>query len=123
MIEEKPFNPLPLPDDLQLATVAEALTKPAARMQRRTRKAKPLEVVRTRKLTLAQIKARLQSKLAKLDPPRLKRLLRTCGLGFAVVASVALLAKYAPIVLVLIATLGVVGLASLYHRLSPVFKW
>jgi hypothetical protein len=135
-----PFNPIVIPD-LNLPATPPASASPkvkvsrgktAARRPRRpaiTRraldpKASTLRLARkfTRKAkdSWQRIKGGLHARLARLDPEKLKRVLVACGIAATLALLIIALSKLTPLLVALLAVLGLSVLLRLWDRLRVV---
>lgn len=135
MKEETPFNPILIPN-LNLPSGDPAPTpaqpKPGRRKsgkataRRRAPAPKPpaLRLARkvrrqARRLT-QQIKAGITARLAHLDPATLKKVLIACGLAAAVATAICLLVKLSPLIVALLALLGLGAVLQMWERLRVI---
>jgi hypothetical protein len=131
---EKPFNPVPIPADLKLAQEAAANGQPAkalgvvapinaktmagikAKRPKRTRST-VLRLNKDCQTNWVKLKGKINARLGQLDRAKLKKLLKACGVGAAVVLAVMIAPKVAPIAVLLLALLGLGVLIRLWNRL------
>lgn len=137
MKEETPFNPIILPDlaipasEPQAAPpeIKTARKKAAARKSTRTaRTRRVLDIPRTnvrftakirrraRRLT-QRIKGGITSRLAHLDQAKLKKVLIACGVAAAVATAICVLVKLTPLIVALLALLGLSAVLQMWERL------
>lgn len=127
----EPFNPIPIPEHLNLAKQEQAApgNQPGTGSRQANQQSKTRKRTRTPRqsrveLTLAEvetkwqlIKARLLAKLAAIDREKLRQVLLGLGVGTAVVAAIIIAIKLMPVVTTILVLLGL-GLAlQLWDRL------
>ncbi len=133
------FNPIPLPEDLNLnpqaaaAGVAnpsgtpghgapgQAAPKASKRQTKGASKAKasrPKSSRRKKKPTFQQIKDFIESKLGSLDAEKLKQVLRACGIAAGIITAVIMALKFFPLGALLLALLTTAAAMRLWDRLS-----
>lgn len=133
MKEETPFNPIVIPD-LNLPTAKPTSPKPKIKSTRRklgarktsrvARARAPRTVVRfttrirrqVRQLT-QRIRGGITARLAHLDHDKLKKVLISCGVAAAIAVTIVVLVKLTPLLVTLLALLGVGAVLQLWDRL------
>jgi hypothetical protein len=137
MKEETPFNPLNIPD-LKLPRTESPSTKPKIKTSRTksvSRKSiRPAKIrrvldvppaairfttkIRRQARRLSQrIKGGITSRLAHLDREKLRKVLIACGVTVAAAAAICLLVKLTPLLITLLAVLGLGALLQTWDRL------
>ena len=138
--EETPFNPVLLPD-LALPGSEAQPAKPeikAPRKQAAARKAPRtastrqaldltqssarfvVKVHRKAKASWQRIKGGIATRLARLDREKLKRVLLACGIAGTVAVLIIAVAKLTPLVVALLALIGLEALLRMWDRLRVV---
>ena len=138
MKEETPFNPIILPD-LAIPASEPQVAKPETKTSRKkAAPLKPTRTARTRRVLdvphttvrftakirrqarrLSQrIKGGITSRLAHLDQAKLKKVLIACGLAAAVATAICVLVKLTPLIITLLALLGLGALLQMWGRLQ-----
>lgn len=141
MKEETPFNPVIIPD-LAIPASEPQVAKPAAKAtraprlkgpRRTARKARPRraldpkqqairlarKVSRKAKTSWKRIKGGINSRLAHLDREKLKKVLLACGVAAAAVAAICILVKLTPLIIAMLAVLGLGVVIQTWDRLRP----
>jgi hypothetical protein len=137
MKEETPFNPIVIPDlaippsepnIVKLATAATSRkTKPRRKSGKTTHrraldpKQQAIRIARkvsrkARRLT-QRIKGGITSRLANLDQAKLKKVLIACGVAAAVATAICVLVKLTPLIVALLALLGLGAVIQMWERL------
>jgi len=134
---EPPFNPIILPD-LAIPASEPQLAKPKTKVSRK--KAAPRKSTRTAKTRRVldvphstvrftakirrqaqrlskRIKGGINAGLARLDPEQLKRVLLACGIAAAAVVAIITLVKLSPLIIALLAVLGLGAVIQMGERL------
>jgi hypothetical protein len=141
-MKEAPFNPIPVPD-LNLQSAEPAVAKPTATKSTRRKapsrttsrrtsristtrrvmdpKASAIrfarKVSRKAKTSWKRIKGGINSRLGHLDREQLKNVLLACGIAAALVAAIILLIKMTPLIVTLLAVLGLAVVIQIWDRL------
>ncbi len=136
MNSDPPFNPLPLPDNLNLEAQPQA-TQPGsepgtkagknqqqAKTKRKTnqprrRSGKRSSSDESYRAKWERIKASLTAKLATIDQEKLKKVLLACGIAVGVVVAVLLAIKLMPVAVTLLALVGI----ALAIRVWDALRW
>jgi hypothetical protein len=134
---EPPFNPIILPDlaipasEPQAAQPEFKASRKKAAPRKSTRTAKTRRVLdiprttvrftakirrRARRLT-QRIKGGITSRLANLDQAKLKKVLIACGVAAAVATAICVLVKLTPLIVALLALLGLGAVIQMWERL------
>jgi len=126
MKSEIPFNPLPLPETLNLSLKAgpeqASQNKPqpkrkakrtATKSKRPGSKATPVASLRR----WHQIKGRLAARMAQVDKEKLKEVLLACGVAAGLAIAVVIAMKLLPIAAVILAALGLGAALRFWERL------
>ncbi len=137
MKEETPFNPIVIPD-LAIPTNEPQVAKPELKASRKKpTPRKPVRTARTRRVLdvpkkavritarirrqarrLSQrIKGGISSRLANLDREKLKQVLIACGVVVAAAVAICLLVKLTPLIVALLAVLGLGVVLQMWDRL------
>ena len=108
------FNPVLLPD-----VVVPKVRKTNGRKRARTPKPSFTARVKqqARRLT-ERIKTGLTARLAHLDQATLKKALIACGIAAAVAAAIVFLAKFTPLIVALLALLGLGAVLRMWDRMQ-----
>jgi hypothetical protein len=134
---QEPFNPIPLPNlnltvdespSVPVQTKSSARPKPKRRISRTGQVRRVLDpkaaalrialkVSGKAKTSWRQIKGGITSRLARLDPGQLKRVLLACGVASTVALVIIALAKHMALIVVLLAVLGALVVLKLWNRL------
>ena len=140
MKRNQPFNPIPLPEDLNLnaqaaaagatpsASGGEGASGQASRKagKRQAKGASTAKTARPRasghkkksRPTYQQIKDFLNRKLSGVDPEKLKQVLRACGIAAGIITALILALKFFPLGALLLALLTTAAAMRLWDRLS-----
>ena len=137
MKEETPFNPIVIPD-LAAPSSGPQVAKPEVNASRKkSTPSKPIRTARTRRVLdvpkkairitakirrqarrLSQrIKGGISSRLANLDREKLKKVLIACGVTVAAALVICLLVKLTPLIVALLAVLGLGTVLHMWDRL------
>jgi hypothetical protein len=137
MKEATPFNPINIPD-LTIPASEPQVAKPEVKTSRKkSTPRKPIRTARTRRVLdvpkravritakirrqarrLSQrIKGGITSRLAHLDREKLKKVLMACGVVAAAAVAICLLAKLTPLIVALLAVLGLGVVLQMWDRL------
>ena len=132
MKSETPFNPLPIPDNLNLSSDAGAAQEQAShsnpkpgRSTKRNARKKPTRSKRSASASARpdsetrwnRIKGRLVAKVALMDKEKLKALLLAAGIAAGIVAAVILAIKLMPVAAIILAALGLGAALRFWERL------
>jgi hypothetical protein len=124
---ETPFNPLPIPDNLNLSSdagAAQSNSEPKRSPKRNARK-KSTRSNRSGGASCRadsetrwnRIKGRLVAKVALMDKEKLKALLLAAGIAAGIVAAVILAIKLMPVAAIILAALGLGAALRFWERL------
>jgi hypothetical protein len=137
MKEETPFNPIVIPDLAIPPTESKVVkletngtrrkTKPRRKSGKTTNrraldpKQQAIRIARkvsrkARRLT-QRIKGGITSRLAHLDQAKLKKVLIACGVAAAVATAICILVKLTPLIVALLALLGLGAVLQMWERL------
>ena len=137
MKDEVPFNPVLLPD-MSLPVNDTPPVQPEVKSPRRkaaprkspgtTKTRRALDpkrsairfarkISRKTKASWKRIKGGISARLANLDRQQLKKVLLACGIAAAAVAAILLLVKLTPLIIALLAVLGLGVVLQLWERL------
>lgn len=140
MKEETPFNPIVIPDLAlpptepkivkQATAAASRKTRPRRKSGNATPRRRALDpkqqairlarkVSRKAKTSWKQIKGGINSRLAHLDREKLKKVLLACGIAAAAVAAICILVKLTPLIIAMLAVLGLGVVIQTWDRLRP----
>lgn len=137
MKEETPFNPINIPDLAIPASEPQAAKPEVKSPRKKSTPHKPIRTTRTRRVLdvpkkairitakirrqarrLSQrIKGGISSRLANLDREKLKKVLIACGVTVAAAAVICLLVKLTPLIVALLAVLGLGTVLHMWDRL------
>lgn len=138
MKEETPFNPIVIPDlaippseprIVKLETKAtRRRTTPRRKSGKATANCRALDpkqqairiarkVSRKAKTSWNRIKGGINSRLAHLDREKLKKVLIACGVAAAVATAICVLVKLTPLIVALLALLGLGAVIQMWDRL------
>lgn len=137
MKEETPFNPIVIPDlaippsepkIVKLETNGTRRKTTPRRKSGKTTHRRVLDpkqqairiarkVSRKAKTSWKRIKGGITSRLAHLDQAKLKKVLIACGVAAAVAAAICVLVKLTPLVVALLALLGLGAVIQMWERL------
>lgn len=139
MKEEQPFNPIVIPDlalpptDSKIVKLATEATSRKTKPRRKSGKATPRrraldpkqqtirlarKVSRKAKTSWKRIKGGITSRLAHLDQAKLKKVLIACGVAAAVATAICILVKLTPLIVALLALLGLGAVIQMWGRLQ-----
>ena len=134
---EPPFNPIILPDlaipasEPQAAQPEIKASRKKTTLRKSTRTAKTRRVLdiphttvrftakirRQARRPSQRIKGGITSRLAHLDQAKLKKVLIACGVAAAVATAIVVLAKLTPLIITLLALLGLGAVLQMWGRL------
>lgn len=137
MKEETPFNPIVIPDlalppsepkIVKLETNATRRKTTPRRKSRKSTHRRALDpkqqairiarkVSRKAKTSWNRIKGGINSRLAHLDREKLKKVLIACGVAAAVATAICVLVKLTPLIVALLALLGLGAVIQMWERL------
>ena len=132
MKNDTPFNPVPIPDNLNLSMNAGATQEQASqnsakskRSPKRNAKRKSTRSSRPCSTTCGadiksrwqRIKGQLATKVAQVDREKLKALLLACGVASGIVAAVILAIKLMPVAAIILAALGLGAALRFWEKL------
>ena len=132
MKNETPFNPVPLPESLNLSLNAGSAQEQASqnhaepeRPPKRNAKKKSTRSKRSASAACPadsesrwhRIKGRLAAKVALVDKEKLRAVLLACGVAAGIVAAVIIAVKLLPVAAVLLAVLGLGAALQVWDRL------
>ena len=138
MKEETPFNPIVIPD-LAIPTTESKVVKletngtrrkttPRRKSGKATAHRRALDpkqqairlarkVSRKAKTSWKRIKGGINARLAHLDREKLKKVLIACGVAAAVATAICVLVKLTPLIVALLALLGLGAVLQMWERL------
>ena len=137
MTEETPFNPIIIPD-LAIPASEPQVAKPEIKASRKkTAPRKPTRTAKTRRVLdvphsavrftarirrkarrlTQRIKGGITSRLAHLDRDKLKEVLIGCGVAVAAAVAICLLVKLTPLVITILAVVGLGAVIQMWERL------
>jgi len=126
-MNETPFNPLPLPDNLMLAEepgkpLPPPVDGPPKPRKPRKRKQPPASMKTKCQARWEKLKTQINTRLGQLDKQKLKELLLACGIAAGVVLAIIAALKLVPIAALLLAILGLYAVIRLWDRLRDLRK-
>jgi Flp pilus assembly protein TadB len=140
MKEEQPFNPIVIsdlalpPTDSKIVKLETNATRRKTMPRRKSGKATPRhraldpkqqairlarKVSRKAKTSWKRIKGGINSRLAHLDREKLRKVLLACGIAAAAVAAICILVKLTPLIIAMLAVLGLGVVIQTWDRLRP----